>query len=149
MGGAVERLVDLVRRDLGSDDVRILEDGEGPEGPNVVACAIPGGRRIAVVYDAAPFDADTRRLRLELLVDSFRDVLARPPPPHPSPAATLHEELEKLAERAGAKDALVIDARSPIVWGACAEEMSLRPAYGCLPSPGVHPRFSLLAIAGG
>jgi len=48
-------------------------------------------------------------------------------PSRPPPAASLHEELRALAERAGASDALVIDARSPIVWGAADAERVSKP----------------------
>lgn len=129
-----ERLVALVRRDLGADDVRIVEAQDVPEDEppagSRLECPLASGRRIIAVFENPPDDREARLRRLEMIVESFGEILARTPSSsRPEPAATLHTELETLARRAGAKDALVIDARSPIVWGASDEEMSGRAAY--------------------
>lgn len=124
----------LVRRELGADEVRFGSDA-GPEAgngqdaggsPGRLACEVPGGRWLHVAFQTPPDDLEARQRRLEMLVSSFESLLAesgtgrpsRPPPP----ARSLHEELAALAQRASALDALVIDAHSPIVWGAAAEE---------------------------
>jgi len=138
----IDRLVAIVRRDLGTEDVRILDadereasptgdSSEIPSGDAVLSCALSGGKRILVVFPSRPDDAAARLRRLEILVESFGDLVSRsgPPQARPNASMTLHLELETLARRAAAKDALVIDARSPIVWGASAEEMSMRATY--------------------
>src|SRR3979409_401146 len=118
-----ERLVALVRRDLGADDVRIVEAQDVPEDEPPAGlrleCSLASGRRIIAVFENPPDDREARLRRLEMIVESFCEMLSRTPSSsRPGPAVSLHTELETLARRAGAKDALVIDARSPIVWGA-------------------------------
>jgi hypothetical protein len=71
----------------------------------------------------APAHRDAKLRRLEMLAQAFDAVAveAQAPPPRRSrpPAATsLREELEGLSGRAGAVNALVVDANSPVVWGA-------------------------------
>ena len=128
---ALDRLVALVRRDLGADDVRVVGAGEGPlASGTVLRCDLPQERVLVVEFREAPSDVDARMRRLEMLADSFRSLLLDPrtQPSRPPPAQSLHEELRALAERAEAHDALVIDARSPIVWGAADAERASRVA---------------------
>lgn len=126
---SVDRLIAFVRRELGAEDVRVvpLED-ELPE--HVVEAEIPGGRRVMAVFDAPIEDREAKTRRLEMLVESFGETLrgSVASPSRPPPSQTLHEELQSLAERAGAIDALVIDARSPVVWGAAGASSS-SPQY--------------------
>jgi Type II secretion system (T2SS), protein E, N-terminal domain len=134
-GSPLDEFLAIVRRDLGADEARILEPGEAePAGGALLECALPGGRRLVAVLPAPAPDAEARRRRLQMLADSFHSVLAGPDrarPSRPPPARSLHEELAALARRAGAVDAVVIDARSPVVWGTAGEERaapSLAPA---------------------
>jgi hypothetical protein len=131
--GALDRLVDLVRRELGADDVRVVENETDEEtiepGKAAISCALDGAaRRIVVVFREAPADVDARERRLEMLVQSFRETLANAPSHQKlGAAARLHAELEGLVERALASDALVIDADSPVVWGASEAELVGEP----------------------
>jgi hypothetical protein len=126
---AYDRLVAIVRRELGALDVRVLELEDEP-GPHDLLVSLLDGRRVVATFEAPVPDPDVRRRRLAILVESFADAFAPTSrPSRPVPAHSLHLELESLAKRAGAIDALVIDARSPMVWGASQQGMSLRPAY--------------------
>lgn len=125
----LEEFFAIVRRDLGADDVRIVEDGElsGSEGSRVegrsLHCSLPGGRALVLSFAEPPPDAEARLRRLEMLAMSFDSVLAPAkgaPASRQPPARSLREELAALALRAAAVDAVVIDARSPVVWGAAA-----------------------------
>jgi hypothetical protein len=120
----VEEFLRLVRRDLSAEDARIVAPDDLPADVSDAELRheLPGGRMLVVSFASPPADMAARLRRVEMLVDSFHSVLepargassaARPPP-----ARSLHEELRALAERAGAVDAIVIDARSPVVWGA-------------------------------
>lgn len=124
---SLEELFELVRRELGAGDARLLGEGEArPDAPEAVVHELADGRALLATFREAPFDADAMRGRLALLADTFATVLdrARTRPSRPPPELGLHEELVLLAERAGALDAIVIDAQSPVVWGA-ADERSL------------------------
>ncbi len=130
---SIERFVTLVRRELGTDDVTIVSDPADapPASDSLMRIELPGGGVLVVVFAAPREGLDAAQRRLEMLVDSFRTVLegepiARIEPANsggrttnrPPAAHSLHEELRALAERASAVDAMVIDARSPVVWGA-------------------------------
>lgn len=130
-GGTIDRLVALVRRDLGADEVRVVTTNEAPaqDDPRSLRRPLPGDRMLIATFAEPPSDADARIRRLDMLIDSFRDLMTEPSiaPSRLPPASSLHEELRALAERAGAVDALVIDARSPIVWGAADAERVSKP----------------------
>lgn len=116
-----DRLIALVRRELDADDVRVLEPGdEIPEGALVAALA--NGKRVAATFAANADDRDAKQRRLEILADSFSESFRTTGASRPPPAQSLHAELEGLAKRAGATDAVVIDAQSPMVWGAAEDE---------------------------
>lgn len=116
----MNRLIALVRRELGAEDVRVLEPGDDtPEG--ALEVTLPDGKRIAAVFAAPVDDRDAKLRRLEVLVESFRESLRQVTPSRPPPGESLHVELQGLAQRADAVDALVIDAQSPVVWGAAED----------------------------
>jgi hypothetical protein len=127
----IERLVALVRRDLGAVDVRVVAKDEAPAQDDPLSLRRPmsGDRILIATFAEPPTDVDARTRRLDMMIDSFRDVTIEPvlAPSRPPPASSLHEELRGLAERAGAIDALVIDARSPIVWGAADADRVSKP----------------------
>lgn len=134
-GTPVEEFLAIVRRDLGAADARILAPGEEPPPEGVaLTCELPGDRRLIALFPEAPPDPDARLQRLSMLASSFHTVLEakdRARPVRPPPALSLHEELAALAQRAFAVDAVVIDQRSPVVWGTAGEERaapSLAPA---------------------
>lgn len=116
-----DRLIALVRRELDADDVRVLEPGEElPDG--ALVAPLPNGRRVAATFAANVDDREAKLRRLEMLADSFGDSFRSTGASRPPPAQSLHAELEGLAKRAGGTDALVIDAQSPMVWGAAEDE---------------------------
>lgn len=134
-GTPVEEFLAIVRRDLGAVDARLLDAGDSlPPEEIALSCALPGDRRLVAIFAEMPPDADARRERLAMLASSFHAILEtkeRTRPARPPPALSLHEELTALVQRAGAVDAVVIDARSPVVWGTAGEERaapSLAPA---------------------
>jgi hypothetical protein len=119
----LERFLGLVRRELGADDARVVEaEQEPPDEPSGLRCAMADGRWLTVRFPESPPDKELKLRRLEMLVGSFDAVIeseastrhsSRPPV-----ARLLHEELEALAERAMAANAIVIDANSPVEWAA-------------------------------
>jgi hypothetical protein len=131
----MDEFLAIVRRDLGAVDARILDPGQEPPAEGLtISCELPGDRRLVAIFAEAPPDPAARLERLSMLVSSFHAMLEtkeRPRPARQPPALSLHEELTALAQRAGAVDAVVIDARSPVVWGTAGEARaapSLAPA---------------------
>ena len=142
-----ERFIALVCRELGAESARVIEpdvggDGEAPteggaaaeagEGEKVLRCPMGEGRTVEVVFAQPPADRDVKKRRLEMLVDAFDAVAVEDyasvleeyakkrahPSAHPSPASMLRTELDGLCSRAGALNVIVVDANSPVVWGA-------------------------------
>jgi hypothetical protein len=123
MEAPIDRLLSLVRRELGAEDVRVLDLGaEPPAASNVVHAAMPDGRTVVVSYGAVPADRDARLRRLEMLIRTFGQSLVQDEQEQPAsrrpPQVTLTEELRALTQRAQAINALVIDTESPIEWGS-------------------------------
>ena len=116
-----DRLIALVRRELGADDVRVLEPDEQPVEGALVA-PLANGKRVMATFAANADDREAKQRRLEILAESFAESFRSTGASRPPPAQSLHAELEGLAKRAGATDALVIDAQSPVVWGAAEDE---------------------------
>lgn len=118
---ALLRLLDLVQRKLGADDVRAELGGREPADEHQVWCPL-GGYRVVAVFDQVPEDREAQARRLDLLVRSFAGTLESDEPERPAisnelAARRLDDALDALADRAGAVSAVVIDAQSPIVWG--------------------------------
>jgi len=89
---------------------------------------MPDGRSVVARFEVEPLDREALRRRLEMLTGTF-DALFQPPAPEGGPGVTavtgrppvasaLQEELQALSNRAAAINAVVIDANSPVVWGA-------------------------------
>lgn len=118
----LKKLLEIVRRDLAADDVRAELGGRDPDDETVVWAPLAPGWRIVAVFDEPPADADERRARLGTLVRPFEDVVARVDVPSGglgrARQTEVDEELDALAERAGARAALVFDERSPVLWGS-------------------------------
>lgn len=119
------RLSLILQRELGSSHVRFVRADEAPEASSsVLVCHVPSGPTVVVTFDEAPADHEAKARRMEMIVDSFADLLtahATDAARHhraAAPARSLAGELSALAGRAGAMAALVVDARSPVVWGA-------------------------------
>jgi hypothetical protein len=121
----LEDLIDLAYRDLEASRVHLLEPGEQrtvAEGS--LRCDLPGGRVLYVECDVSEHERAALQRRLEMIVDSMRESLSATAgsmrPSRPPPKRSLKDELAALARRAGATDALVIDARSPVIWGSAS-----------------------------
>jgi hypothetical protein len=118
---ALLRFLDLVRRELGADDVRGELGGREPTG-DVVWASMPSGIRVVVVFDTPPADLDDKRSKLRTLLESFASLGAIDEPSHPPPPRgvghDLDDALDVLAQRARAGAAFVIDDTSPVIWGS-------------------------------
>ena len=119
----------LIRRDLDAAQVSLeAEAGPAADEERELRHALEDGRLLVVRFAAPPADRDARARRLEMLLAAFPSVLQATPSGEPHartpPPQSLLEELAALAQRAGALDALVIDTRSPIVWGTTGAEHS-------------------------
>lgn len=119
------RLLDVVKRELGADDVRAEIGGRDPVEPHLVWGRLGHGWRVVAVFDRAPADAGDKRKRLAALLTPFDEVAQQVAAPRSGALAAakqmeLDEELDALAERAGARAALVFDERSPVLWGSSA-----------------------------
>jgi hypothetical protein len=128
---SLERLIALVRRELGAESVRVLEVGDREtEADNVLYAKLPDGRSLAVAFAGAPPARDALVRRLTMLTATFAQSLEQSgrASARPAPARSLHQELRALAVRARAADAAVIDAHSPVVWGAGSAEGESRPS---------------------
>jgi hypothetical protein len=128
---SMDRLIALVQRELKADSVRVLESGaEEADADNVLYAKLPDGRLLAVAFSGAPPSKDALVRRLRMLTATFAHSLSDGPrsSQRPPVSGLLHQELRALALRARALDAAVIDAQSPIVWGAgSAERDSVAP----------------------
>jgi hypothetical protein len=119
----LERLLALVRRELGAVDARVVPLGEAPiDDGTHLSCAMADGSAVEATFDAEPSDREAKRRRLEMLASTFDVVLeeggASGRRSRPSVTVSLHEELVALTNRSGALNAIIIDANSPVVWGA-------------------------------
>jgi Type II secretion system (T2SS), protein E, N-terminal domain len=136
----LDELLAMVARDLGASDVRIapaIRDAAPevpPEGGAILTCELPDGRLLIAAFDEAPPDAEARRRRLEMLVSAFTGTLrgaggapSERGKPRGQASHSLKEELDALAQRAGAIEAVVIDAHSPVIWGSAGGDVE-RPA---------------------
>jgi hypothetical protein len=137
----VARFLALVRRELGAHDVRVLaaDEVEAPgDASRELRCSLPDGLTVLARFEQALPDRDAKQRRLEMLASTFDVVVeevSQAPKSRPSPAQALLDELRALCERASALNALVVDANSPILWGA-ARPRDVVPADWAAPAPG-------------
>jgi hypothetical protein len=123
----LERFLSLVRRELGATEAVIVEGRVGEDSPKAseLRSALPDGRAVIVRFAGEPTDREAKHRRLEMLVSTF-DVVAEDgehePRARPPVARSLRDELLALGTRAAALNVFVIDANSPIVWGAAHPE---------------------------
>jgi hypothetical protein len=135
----LDRFLALVRRELGAEDARVLDADHGiPDGSLELYCRMSDGRGLAVRFALPPPDRDLKQRRLEILVSSFDSVVEGDKPQRrssrPPVVRVLHEELEALRGRAAAVNAIVIDANSPVEWGA-ARPQEVIPLEPRAPAP--------------
>jgi hypothetical protein len=120
------RFLALVRRELGAVEVRVLEAQDVAADPDTreLRSPLPEGRMLSVRFSAEPDDRAAKVTRLDALAKTFDPALLDPAPrrSRPAPAVSLRDELKALCERAAAVNAFVIDANSPVVWGAAHPE---------------------------
>lgn len=120
----IDRFLALVRRELGAEDAHVLgPDEPSPEEDEArVACRLPDGRGVVARFAEPPPDREAKQRRLEMLASTFDTVVEEAPPgtrrSRPPVATSLHDELLALCTRTAAVNAIVIDANSPVVWGA-------------------------------
>ncbi|MRG90361.1 hypothetical protein [Polyangium spumosum] len=120
-----QRLATILERELDATSVQIVPSGAdpGPDGDGTtLRWDLGRGRQLVLRFAGPILDRADKEARLATLIESFADlfgeVAAEVPLARPEPAAALRAELSALSGRAGALAALVIDARSPVVWGS-------------------------------
>ncbi|HEX6276035.1 MAG TPA: hypothetical protein VFZ53_23505 [Polyangiaceae bacterium] len=126
MDARLERLLGLVKQELGANDARIELGGEPPKDAHLVAAPFGDpSLRVVAVFSAPVAEREAAERRLAALVSGFRDTaeqsaasLAGLSLPENSARTRLDIELTHLATRAGAVRALVFDLSSPVIWGA-------------------------------
>ncbi len=127
----MSEFLEVVKRSLGAKEVRILTEDDPPSsGGHALLCELPAGQLLAVSFAEELPNQDSARRRLEMLVRAFASTLetgAGDPAPGLPKARVLNDELSALVERAGALDAVVIDANSPVVWGAASFDVAEMP----------------------
>jgi hypothetical protein len=121
------RFLALVRRELGAVEVRVLQPEDAVDAdpdPTELRTPLPEGRVLSARFPAEPDDRAAKVSRLDALASTFDPALldAAPRRSRPAPAVTLLDELKALCERAAAVNTLIIDANSPVVWGAAHPE---------------------------
>jgi len=114
----LSRFLELCAREMDAGDVRAEPRGAVVPSDVVLVAALGERTDVVVEFREPPADIDARKRRLEMLAAAFANAIdgaaKRPQPGRRS----LRRELETLAARADAIDAVVIDAHSPVVWGA-------------------------------
>jgi len=119
---ALSKFLELCAREMDASDVRTEERGTAKPSAKVLVVPLGEHSEVVVAFDDAPADIEARQRRLEMLATAFAAAIEGAGPERPKRAKrrSLRRELEALATRADAIDAVVIDAHSPIVWGAVA-----------------------------
>jgi hypothetical protein len=121
----LEEFLSVVARALGAESTSVVDAADEP--PADVATIrgdLPGGRRLIARLAAPPPDTSALQRRLEMLVETFADLFPREgrhSTSRPPPARSLREELAALVQRAGASDAVIIDAHSPVTWSSAGD----------------------------
>lgn len=121
-------------RELSASAVHIAQPDEPErESDSVLSARLQDGRRVDAVFDRPIEDRATLARRLQMLVAAFESALAEPEegPRRKPPALSLRDELRAMTKRAGAADAVVIDAHSPVTWatahGAAVGPFTITP----------------------
>jgi hypothetical protein len=119
----LDRFLDLVQRELGSDDARFEYGGREDDPDRRITGRMPGGFRVLALYDAAPSDRASKQAKLDSLVESFAGISKQlenrlPHTASAIAAAEVDYALGVLAEKTKALRALVLDEDSPVLWGS-------------------------------
>jgi hypothetical protein len=130
MDPRLERLLGLVKQELGADDARIELGGEPPADERLVVATLgEPGVRVVAVFSVPVADRKKTESHLTALVSGFGDTVGQSVAtlgasslPLESARGRLDAELTHLAKRSGAVRAVVFDFSSPVVWGASLVE---------------------------
>ena len=126
MQADLERFLALVCRELAAQEARVLEADESAQvDERSLVSPFADGRSVIVRFAEPPVDREAKQRRLEMLASTFDTVVeetthgrrSRPPV-----VTSLHDELTALCVRAAALNVIIIDANSPVVWGAAHPE---------------------------
>jgi hypothetical protein len=126
MDARLERLLGLVRQELGANDARIELGGEAPNDDRLVTASLgEPAVRVVAVFSAPVVERAAAESRLSALVSGFRDTVGQSVAslaglafPQDSARTRLDAELTHLATRSGAARTVVFDLGSPVIWGA-------------------------------
>ncbi len=117
-----ERLASILERELDAQNVYVASNDELYEVDPHLAWDLEHDQKLIIVFAKPPLDLQEKRNRLAALSESFADLFADAartlPRSRPEPKISLQNELNALAGRARASTVLIIDAKSPIIWGA-------------------------------
>ncbi|HNS99995.1 MAG TPA: hypothetical protein PKL73_23755, partial [Polyangiaceae bacterium] len=121
--GALLRLLEIARRELGADDACVEIGGLDPEDPRFVWVKLSAHRRVVLRFSEPPAARDKVLERLRLLVEAYSGTIVATTGTPTGPAvgltqALLNEQLAMLAERLEAVNVSVFDDVSPVVWGS-------------------------------
>ncbi len=119
----LDRVLGLVRQELGCDAAHLQIGGKFPEGPLQLYTEVPNGWILVATFAEPPEDARRAQLRLREMAESFFDLGVQGPAPRKDAEQQLarrrlDDALCALAGRTGAVSALVVDLRSPVIWGS-------------------------------
>ncbi len=141
------RLLEIVRRELGAEDAYVQLGGHEPEDPRLIVhegapvideSVDADAWRLVTRFAEPPDEPEEIRARMGELVRAFTTTIgdaARPEPPRDGDGSNIKAQrarrarleldgtLKMLADRAGARMALVVDARSPQLWGTSVSEL--------------------------
>ena len=150
----LDRFVALVARELDAHEVRVLEPAEvsspALDESRELRALTADGRTVAAKWReplAPGVDREAKQRRLEMLASTFdardessqgpssRSPSSRSPSSRPPASLSLRVELQSLCDRAVAINALVIDANSPILWGAAWGRDIVPEAWTASPPP--------------
>lgn len=117
------RFLDIARREMGAADAHLELGGREPESERVITTSLDGGFRLVLQFSEPPSNRSDLLTKLETLVSSFSSTLdtelgTRQEATSVPAVRALAEELAVLAERIGHASAIVVDVRSPEIWGA-------------------------------
>lgn len=131
----LQRLLELVRRELEAQDAHVRLGGQRDDDPRGIEHELRPGCRLVVRFAAAPPPADAAARLAELVrafagtvehaIEAVDDGWSRPPGQH-----GLVQTLADLRDATGAAVALVIDRQSPMIWGCSDPGLGLRDRPG-------------------
>jgi len=118
----LHRLLDLVVRQLDASDARLEIGGKDPEDDRVVWCTLPSGWRLVATFEQPLSDRAEVLQRLLAVADAFATTATSATDTRPGGIGALagrrlDDALHGLALRVSALRAVVIDDKSPVVWG--------------------------------